>query len=98
MGSTGQSSGLTKLANSQGTSYTQFRRLNGPRIALLVYMNKHGLNGTKLRLNDESKSHGIEECWRLLGPLVIEQSKRIGDRRALAKQEIAIRRIHLQLS
>src|SRR5205823_12802947 len=65
---------------------------------LMVHANVHGLRWTKLRFKNERDGHGIKQRRRFLAPLVIQQSERVRNRRALAKEEVAIRSVHFQLS
>src|SRR6266853_931197 len=69
----------------------------GASKALRVNADVHGLDGAKSGTDQEGDGHGIEQSRRLLAPLMIEKSERIGERSALAEEEGALDFVELEL-
>ena len=62
-----------------------------------VDANVHGLDGAQTGIHKEGDGHGVEEGWRFLAPLVVEQSEGVCERRALTEEEGALDLVELQL-
>src|SRR5258708_4682374 len=64
---------------------------------LRVNADVHGLDGAKSGTDQEGDGHGIEQSGRLLAPLMIEKSERIGERSGMTEGEGGVNFVELEL-
>src|SRR2546425_12820977 len=69
----------------------------GARKTLFVDADMHGLDGTESGIDEEGDGHGVEESGCFLAPLMVEESKGVGDGSALAEEEGALDLVELEL-
>src|SRR2546427_6494699 len=69
----------------------------GTSKTLFVDADVHGLDGAESGINEEGDGHGVEESGCFLAPLMVEESKGVGDGSALAEEEGALDLVELEL-